>query len=189
MRFVVVNFYHEGFEDTPENIYGVFNDDFGGSYAAADRFIAEGAQHIGYLNIRLLDDNYKLRERGAEAATSDGNIRFSSFEVPFGKKTKQIKTAYEVAPELLRQAPDMDVLMAANDNLAIGFSMYLEEHKPGHNIRICGYDWTSDELPQINKINSIAINFHRMGEKAIDMITGKTPRTKMINLFPKLIIK
>ncbi len=189
MRFVIVNFYHEGFEDTPDNIYGVFNDDFGGSYTAADRFIAEGARHIGYLNMRLSDDNYLMREQGAAAAAADSNVMFTALDIPYSNKQSQMRIGYEAAPELLQMAPDLDVVMAANDNFAVGMASYLDDHMPGHNIRICGYDWFNLHLPYINTINSIAINFHRMGEKAIDMITGEKPRTKMLKLFPQLLIK
>jgi DNA-binding LacI/PurR family transcriptional regulator len=189
MRFVIVNYYQNGFEDTPDNVYGVFNDDFGGSYSATDRFIAEGAENIGYLSLRLQDDNYLLREQGAMAAASDSHIRFTRHEIPYTSRVDQFKAGYTAAEALLTSEPGIDTVLTVNDLLATGFALYLQEHKPNSKIRLCGYDRTPRKLPKVKKFSTIAINFQRMGEKAVDLITGSKPRTKALRLFPQLIIE
>ncbi len=189
MRFVIVNYYHENFEDTPDNIYGVFNDDFGGSYAAADRFIAEGGTHLGFINMTLADDNYLMRERGAASAAADSGITFSSYQIPNEGRHDQVESGYNAAKELFKTSPEIDVVMAANDKIASGICQYLVEQQQADKVRVCGYDRTHQHLPYNKMFSSIAIDFPRMGEKAIDLIIGSKPRTKMLQLFPQLVIK
>lgn len=192
LRFVVVNYLHEGFEDTPDNVYGVFNDDFGGAYAAADRFISEGARHLGFIYYDLpgKDETYLRRLAGVESAARDRGVEFSALAVTRSPTHRaHIETAAAECAPLFEKNPGVDAVFGANDAIAVGVSTYLQQHLPDRPIRLCGHDNVHEFGDLAHTLNTLNVDFPRMGAKAVEMATGPKPMAKSIKFFPQLIVR
>ncbi len=98
VRFMQVNYYLDGIETLPENLYGVFNDDFAGSYMAVEYLL----DHVGcrkpvFWELASHDQVYQERRRGFLTALRDRGMNGQAFlqqHFDYHLDAHEILTAY-----------------------------------------------------------------------------------------------
>lgn len=192
IKFVYVNYYYKGWEDSVQNVYGVFNDDFAGAYQVASYMIDKGHRNFGLCSIEIDDENYRQRIKGFETALEENNIKLSPMmnqnfvsEKPFS----QYDIGRKYAEEIFR--PEMktpDVIMCVNDMLAQGVLEYLFENNI-KDVEVTGYDRIMSYLKKGFSFSTVAVDFEAIGTKAVDVIyNNKTTYPKTIRIMPQLIV-
>ena len=193
LRFVLLNYLLDGFEDMSDNVYGVFNDDFAGGYEAADFLISRGHSRIRAFTFNIKDCNYRQRIEGFLQAL--GNNRFDTHGVvsqfdnrrePHEKELIGIGRTMMV--QMLEEAPDTTAVFCVNDLMASGAAQVLEEKHLREQIEIVGYDNVLSYLGQQYGFSTIAVNFEQIGIRAMQVLAhpeGCYP--KMLRIAPRLI--
>jgi len=191
-KFVYINYYFKGFEDTRENIYGVFNDDFGGAYQIADYFASRGSGKFAICSLRLKDMNYKFRVEGFKTALEGHGILIPENLISC-PELSQIKTlqqlGYDTAAKFMsngKNSPEM--ILCVNDEMARGAAAFIREQKLENSVTVSGYDGIL--LKKDDGVNgTIKIDFEKIGAKAFDIIMNKTGHyPKVIKIPADLII-
>ena len=198
IRFVYVNYHSEGFDDTPRNVYGVFNDDFSGAFQAGEYLIQAGHKKLAILSITLSEDNYRKRVDGFKLALEEAGYDLDSqlkvIKEPLGNfnHTNLREVGYALAAEAFcGKAPTHPTaLFVVNDVLALGALDYLTEHNLRSKVELFGYDNIFQDFSKENNFSTVAIDFQKMGEKAINLIGGSGAySSKYIQLNPQLLIR
>ena len=190
-KFVYVNYYFKGFEDTRENIYGVFNDDFGGGYQIADYFAEKGLRKFAICSLQLSDMNYQYRVDGFNAALEGHGIRVPESCVSCPKRneiTTLPKHGYDTAKRILASNRNLpELILCVNDEMAKGAASFVREQNLEKRVRVAGYDGIL--LQKDDGVNgTVKINFESIGAKSFEIImnkAGKYPKT--IKIAPNLI--
>lgn len=191
-KLVYINYYFPNFEETRENIYGVFNDDFGGAYQIADYFATKGSAKFAICSLLLKDMNYKFRVEGFKAALEGHGIRVPENLIacpPLSKITTLFKHGYDSAAKFTNTSKNIpEVILCVNDEMAKGAAAFVKEHKLGKHVTVTGYDGIL-----YKKIDGVAgtvkINFESIGGKAFDIIMNTaTTYPKVIKIPANLMI-
>jgi len=187
--------YHiKGIEDTPDNVFAIYNDDFSGAYQISDFFIQEtGAKKIAVLGIDTFDENYRNRIAGYTQALADNNISFNANLVKFRPEHedgRHVEMAEQMINELLDENDDLDAVICLHDKLAEGAYHYLENAKLGKKIQVSGFDNVFPEITQNLNLSTVAVDYKGMGEKAVDVLFQKKNYCpKITRLMPQLLIR
>ena len=117
-----------------------------GAYDAA-KFLAEGARantKAAILEGIRSADNGRQRMEGAKRALAENkNVKLVASETANWK----VDEAYEVTRKLLSAHPDLRLIFASNDMMAIGALKYAQEQKK--SIRIAGYDALNEAVEEV----------------------------------------
>jgi DNA-binding LacI/PurR family transcriptional regulator len=196
IRFVYVNYHSEEFDETPRNIYGIFNDDFSGAFQVGSYMVQGGHKHLAVLSLPLIEDNYRKRIEGFKQALLEADYDLDSqlqiIREPLANfnNTNLRQVGHCLAAKAFSKAPYPTALFVVNDVLALGAHEYLIEHDLRSKVELFGYDNIFQDLSKDNNFSTVAIDFQRMGRKAIDLIGGtKSYSSKYILLNPQLLIR
>ena len=195
VRFVQVNTRFREFAFTPDNVMGVFNDEFSGGYQAAEFLIREGRTRFSLMGYRLLNENYALRVKGFLQACADRRIgvdpRSMSLdgELECSSQSGIMEYGRRTARRMLEAGTLRQAVFCVNDILAAGVADFLRERGlyPGKTA-ICGYDNIHPHLSNDRMFPTLAVDFEKMGRLAVDLLIrdGKTAN-KSVFLHPALI--
>lgn len=192
VRFVMLNYYHHGFEETPENVFGVFNDDFTAGYQMTDYLASHGHRRIHALGIPLSDDNYTLRLAGYRQAMADRQLVADDSTVhvlPFDKKRNQVDMAREFAPRLFSGDQAPTAVFCVNDLLAGGLVQYLAEQGRQDEVEVVGND-NSPHLSLHYRFNTMAVDYPGMGHRAMEFLTRPIEACpKMLKIVPQMMVR
>ncbi len=192
LRFVELNYWPDGFELSPDNVFGVFNDDFAGAYQIMNSMLEQGHKKMGILSIPLRDENYHNRIKGFQAAIDNNGsgceMRVYSNEPLTGSVSRDKKhIGYNLTKQLFAEGYTPDVLMCVSDLLAVGAVSFLNDNTD-KKAMVCGYDNILPELSRDNKFSTMSIDFEKMGRKAMSVACHKgTTLPKIIKIPPNLI--
>ncbi|MCF6176382.1 MAG: GntR family transcriptional regulator [Victivallaceae bacterium] len=194
LRFIDVNYYTHSFEISPDNVIGVFNDDFSGAYQAMQAMLEDDYQRVGILSIPLEDENYRNRIKGFTAAitSADGVIEHRIIRDDVFMPGDYIHTeqsGFKMMRQLISEGFDAEVIVCTNDHLAAGATHYLK--KIGRTgIPICGYDNMLPGISRDNQFSTVSIDFEEMGRKAIKITQSERELCpKVIKISPLLIMR
>lgn len=116
----------------------------------AGKFLAEGVNtptKAGILEGLRSADNAQLRARGA----SRGLLENSNIKVVASESANwKIDEAYAVTKTMFANHPDIKLLFAANDMMAIGAVKYLQE-SGRTQVKVAGYDALSEAITEIKR--------------------------------------
>jgi DNA-binding LacI/PurR family transcriptional regulator len=190
LKFIYLNYQLKNFEQTPDNIYGIFNDDFGGAYQMCCNLINRGCKDIKIFTFDMPDENYKRRTEGALAALKDNGLDASP-DCVFSDAAKGKRSLQEIGQTLAEQLraskKQTDAVFCVNDLLAEGAVTRLKE-KNKQNTEVTGYDNILSYISLNNGFSTVAINFEQMGLKAVDLIKGNMKHPpKTIHIQPQVI--
>ena len=192
VRFVLINYDVANFSDAPDNVVGIFNDDFAGGYQAAEYMIGKGHREFAVLSYDVDDENYHHRIAGFMQALNDNGIKVHPKLILNGGNPvgKNFKGLIEIGTELMKQAVSsgrkFDAALCVNDYLAAGAKEYCQSIKK--NISVIGYDNLDTQLSQRMDFPTMAIDFNGMGRKAVEVLSGQAiPAQKIIRILPRLI--
>ncbi|NOY35677.1 MAG: substrate-binding domain-containing protein [bacterium] len=192
VKFVYLNYFLNDFEQTPENIYGVFNDDFSGAYQMCSHLLSKGCRAPRVFTFDVPSENYKRRVSGFLAGMEDNGFKPDSGTVMTGgmkgKRSLQ-ELGRNLAESLCSSGSEVDTIMCVNDQLAEGVFDWLKENNI-ENTKVAGYDNIPKHVSANKGFSTVAIDFEKMGIKALDIISGRARNCpKIINIHPQVIEK
>ncbi len=190
IRWVCANYRYEGFDDTPDNVVGIFNDDFGGAYRIADYYFARGCRNPAVISLELADSNYRRRIDGFRAAARDHGVILSESRVVAATPedaVNQFDYGASRAERLLALPTPPDLLLCCNDSLALGATRYLEHANCSDRVRVTGYDNRDFNRPL--NFSTVAVDFNAIGSRAFALALDPKPAVKFYTVSPELIIR
>lgn len=121
----------------PENM--ICCDHQGDAYRAAQCLLTQGYQHIAMIDGCLNSPTARSRQAGYHQALTEANLGNKPITVE-GNWT--LVSGYQAMINLLELHPDIDAVLAANDEMAMGAMRYLHEigKKIPEDIAIIGFD-------------------------------------------------
>jgi len=190
VKFIYLNYFLNNFEDTPENIYGVFNDDFTGAYQMCLNRLDSGCKNIKIFTFDLPNENYKRRVKGFLSALDDNGFRVNP-DTLISAGTRGRRSLQEIgrslAEKLFSSETKVDSVLCVNDLMAEGVFDWLRENRID-NVRVSGYDNILKHISAGKGFSTVSIDFEKMGLKALDIISGKARNCpKIINIPPQII--
>ncbi len=195
LRFVFINYAFDNFENTPDNMFGVFNDDFGGGFQLAEHMVSQGCKHFGVVSLEVANENYNRRIAGFKAALNSHGLGLSARQVLIAPNKTTIRSfddlreiGFRSADKLLRQHRSLDAILATNDYLADGALAAIEQHKLGGRVCVTGYDAFSIFSPRTN-FTTVAIDLEKIGHMAVRLLLERNPVSKILQVSPRLLIK
>lgn len=146
-----------------EGFTSIVYDDYGSIKKVMENFYADGFRKIAYLGVDLKDQTTGFkRYKAYEDFVRDKNLKNISIFGDFS-----YKKAYDLTKELI--VNDIEVIVCATDNLAMGVRKYLSE-KDIENIKVSGVG--NNELMDFLYKNHISVNlsYKQAGMKAANLI-------------------
>ena len=190
VRFMQVNYYLDGIETLPENLCGVFNDDFAGGYMAAEYLLGHlGCRKPVFWELATRDQVYQERRRGFLAALrdhgTDGRVFLQEF-FTYQNMREILPVYYSFFASLYKQAGDLDGVFCSNDFMAAAASQHLKDVGQ-ESIPVIGYD---NYIYQTFKkpTTTVGVDFARMGRVAVRRLRQKSG-LRFTKLLPQLIIR
>lgn len=160
--------------------YCVFHDDYHGMYDLTKLVIDKGRKKIGYMGVMAQDKAAGFeRHRGFRAAMEDAGLEVRDEHCIIAKFSAQ--SGYEKAEEMLKRYPDMDGLICATDEIAIGAMQYFLSHgiSVPEDIYIAGQGDSMLARVAGHSISTVHYSYKKSGEVAANMLmeiltTGET---------------
>ncbi len=193
LKFIYLNYYLKGFEDTPPNIYGIFNDDYAGAYQMTEYLIKKGHRRIAVFSTKQVTDNYRRRVRGYRECLEDHGVKFDpalSLTMDPKKEMDLRDIGRELLEKLLQSGKKITAIFCVNDVMATGVIEHLRELRLDKKIEVVGYDHILSQLSLDYEFSTVAVDFERMAEKAVDILCNdKRDYPKEMRIVPQLIIR
>ena len=191
IRFVYLNHYLVGFERTPKNIHGIFNDDFAGGYAMANHLYAQGHRSFVVISIDIGDENYPQRIKGfLRGIEENGGGRGKTSVITIRQEPGQglQELGAELAGKVHATGTIPDAVFSTNDYVADGARRYFAEK--GAHVAVAGYDNINPHLSREGGFSTMAVDFEKMGRLAVSMISSTgVDFPKIIRVNPQLIAR
>ncbi|MBQ8753448.1 MAG: GntR family transcriptional regulator [Lentisphaeria bacterium] len=194
LKLIFVNLHLPEFESMPDNVSGIFNDDFSGGFAAGDYIFDQGCRKPRVLSLALASDNYQRRVSGIRRAAQLHGIKWNSdWEFYSGEQTKNRDDHFEIAHnyimELVSQKESFDAVFCTNDLLAAGVAATLDNLHLRDKVKVIGYDNILPYLSSNGKFPTVAVDLEKMGNRAVAALVDKEPLPKVQNIAPQLIFR
>ncbi len=199
LRVLFFNDTSGDFDRTPRNLFGIFHDDFSGGYMVGNAMCSCKPAKIGVITISQTSDVYRRRVNGFLLACREngyntgtdivriwGEDNFSS--LPEERLIQLQQYGRQLAGKLFSREAQCRGIFVPNDFLASGVWDYLCENSLNEKVILSGYDNIFPELSLSRKFSTVAIDFFRMGEKAVEiLLSGSDLSMKAVYLPPQLI--
>ncbi len=195
LRFVYFNDYPNAFENSPRNVYGVFYDDFSGGYEAGSRLAALHPERFAVVGLELDIETYSKRAAGFRMALTDNGYDPAVDLVELWEKCdiRELddlrRAGARMAREMLRSSPLPQAVFVVNDVIAQGVWEQLVEAGRADAVALFGHDNIFPEISRNHRFSTIAIDYPRMGQRAIELIAASTFIPKTIFLPPQVICR
>lgn len=194
VKFIYLNYFLPGFEETPPNVYGVFNDDYTGAYQMTEYLVAKGHRKIAVFSVKVdSDENYHRRIEGYKDALRDNGIKPKKSLVCKIAREEGV-TLKDIGKNLTRKSICSNSIPTAifcvNDIIAAGAKDYLRTIGKEKEIEVTGYDNVIPSISREYGFSTVGIDFKKMGAKAIILLDNERKHyPKVIRIIPKLIIR
>ena len=160
--------------------YCVFHDDYHGMYELTKLILEKGRKRIGYIGVTMQDKATGVeRQRGFLAAMEDSGLEVKEEHCLIAKFS--VQSGYEKAKEMLKHYPDMDGLVCATDEIAIGAMQYLlgKGISVPEDIYIAGQGDSLLARVAGHSISTVHYSYEKSGEVGANMLmeilsTGET---------------
>ena len=160
--------------------YCVFHDDYNGMFDLTRMILEKGRTKLGYIGVMRQDKAAGAqRQRGFLDAMEEDGYSVSEDHCLIAKFN--VHSGYEKAAEMLKRYPDMDGLICATDEIAIGAMQYLLEHGKAvpEDIYIAGLGDSVMARVAGHSIATVHYSYEKSGEVAANMLmeiitTGET---------------
>ncbi len=196
LRFVFTNYQTDDFENTPKNVFGVFNDDFGGAYQLADNLLSRGHEKFGIISLDQDNSNYRRRLEGFSSCVKSGGFTIQENHILSAPRDREdynydelCELGQNLAAKLLNGKNIPSVIFAPNDHLAEGALIAVEASGLLGKVEVAGYDALNPYRQRI-KFSTVAIDFEKIGRIALKLLTDKTCHySKITYVNPQLLVK
>lgn len=95
----------------------------------------------------------------------------------------------DLAGQVLAQTLPCDGVFCVNDLLAAGAAKILKLKNPNSTVIVTGYDNIYGHLSSEYGFTTMSVDFVRMGETALNYLTGSVSGPRIIRIEPQIIIK
>ncbi len=193
LKFVIANYQTADFERLPENIHGVFAEEFAGGYLMASHLIGKGCRRIGVHSAgHSGDTNYSQRIAGYRYALEENGIAFDPALIyecdSTGLSASKREAGRSVMARMLADgAPD--AYFGLNDFFTAGACDYLKEHAPPRPMVMAGYDNYDPELGQYYNFSTVAVDLEGIGRHSVQLLIRKDFPGRRILLPPRLVAR
>ena len=195
LRFVCINYRKFDFDLTPRNIFGIFNDDFGGGFMAGSYLSCDPhIRDIALFTIDMAEDNYLQREKGFRSALTCNGFDLESHlytcRHPHVDNLLSLRHAgYEQAKKLYQSGKSPDAIFALNDRIIPGIIDFINEQDIKTRPVFFGYDNLVPEISAKYHFSTVAVDYQKMGKLAISIIAGDICCVKSIAVAPQMFIR
>lgn len=160
--------------------YCVFHDDYHGMHELTKLILEKGRKKIGYIGVTMQDKATGIeRQRGFMAAMKEAGLEVKEEHCLIAKFS--VQSGYEKAKEMLKRYPDMDGLVCATDEIAIGAMQYLLSKGVSVPEDICIAGQGDSLLARVagHSISTVHYSYEKSGEVGANMLmeilsTGET---------------
>ena len=188
-RFVYANYYMPGFEMTGANVFGVFNDDFGGAFHISSYFFSQGYRKTRVLAYSLNNLNYVQRIQGYQFAADRYGVRLTPAQIEYLPRLPDVKDMLApgavAAERLLTEYPETDLILSTCDFISLGVQHFLDLH-PEYSTCLVGYDGYLTQSA-LSNFPTMQINFQEIGKQALAVAVTRSPCPKQVKIFPNFI--
>lgn len=139
------------------------------AYRVANSLIDAGHQQLAIISGNLCSPTAKLRQAGIKAALLEAKMDKQSTYV---EGNWSIESGYQAMKIALSENPNLDAVIAANDEMAIGAMRYLAEtgKKIPEDVAITGFDDIPASSYLVPSLSSVTAPVRGMLETAIEQI-------------------
>jgi DNA-binding LacI/PurR family transcriptional regulator len=193
LPFIHLNYLHEDFFRSPDNVHGIFNDDFGGAYQIMNVMLDKGHRNVLIISLKVDDDNYRNRVDGFLSALANSDLETDNYLEEHNLKDihnfSHIELARHITRTYVEDGKKIDLVMCVDDLLADGVVAQLNDL--GRNdVEVCGYDNVIPDSNRKNKYSTVAIDFEKMGRQAVKILNAPDKNyPKSMKIMPVLIPK
>ncbi len=189
VKFVHVNYVLPDLEELPENVYGIFNDDFAGAYQATEYLLSKGCRNPVFLEIQIKDETYRARREGFLAALRDNEIsgRVYMQKDPNGTLDERVAMHYRFFAEVVRATPNVDGVLTCYDPMAEAVRIFINDHERYNKLGLLSYDGYIET--RSSSLNTISVRYAEMGRKAVKLLDSPENKPRFQRILPQLIIK
>ena len=154
-----------------ENIYSILADDYTAVYDATKAFIEKGRKRIVYLHNNL---TYSIRQkiRGYEKAMNEYSLAVHTVLIEYTQKSiKEVKEQLLNVHELIK---DADVIICANDTIAVGVLKYAKEKglRIPTDVEILGHNNSYITLCTDPELSSIDNQLEELCKSCVSTLMG-----------------
>lgn len=189
VRFVQVNYILKDYELLPENVSGVFNDDFAGAYQAAEYLIDQGCRSLAFLEIAIDNETYRERRRGFLAAVNERQVNGRVYvrEDARGQVIRKwLETNRVFFEEVYSLNPEMDAVLCCNDPLAYAAAAHFKTvGRP--EVPVIGYDGYMNF--ESSDYNVVAVDYQKMGRYAVRILSSDGRMPRFYKILPQIKIR
>ena len=193
MKFVYLNYYLDAFEDTPPNVYGIFNDDYAGAYQMTEHLINKGHREIAIFSIELISENYRQRIKGYRQAFKNNGLKFKRSLIYTTKRESGVDLrdiGRMLAGELISSGKRATAIFCVNDIIAQGVIEYLRERDEDKKIEVVGHDNVIPHISMDYNFSTVQVDLKKMGAKAIDIVSDKKGTyPKVLRIMPQILVR
>jgi len=189
LRFALTNYKYQGLEFAPDNLYGVFNEEFAGGYVMTDYLLRRGHEKIAVITVALADTNYQERIAGWRAAMLDHGIvpDDSLIETVSRKDLPDGRLIGMRGMKALLHRMQPDAVFCMNDLFVAGAAEYLRLYGKLGSIEFAGFDHYIPDISRSYQFSTVAVDYERMGVIAVRQLLNQADNMKTVLLAPKLI--
>lgn len=151
----------------------IYHDDFGAMYALTKTFIEKGHTKLAYIGVTTADKAAgENRQLGYEAVLKENNLPVIKELIQEG--TFSMKSGFEKMKVLHESHIELDGIICATDQIAIGAMEYMKENWPQklEKISIAGVGNTQSAKVVTPKLTSIKYYYEKSGEEAAKLIVA-----------------
>ena len=175
-------------------IDSVYCDSVEGAVTATNHLIDQGARHIGHITGPFYTRVAQDRCTGCIQALRDHGMELNERFIAHGDYTHQ--SGYLAMQQLLTNAPEIDGVFVANDQMSVGALRALAEagrHVP-QDVKVIGYDDVFIASVLQPSLSTVHVQKHRMGEEAARLLIGRlnnenNESAKAIQLESRLVVR
>lgn len=164
-------------EDSDAAVATLTFDNRNGGRRLTEHLLTLGHRRIGYVAgpMERTTTRHRLEgHRDALAASGDGGGRVDDQDelTVHGPYTR--RSGYEATLELLRRAPDLTAIVAANDTVALGASAALRERglRIPEDISVAGFDDLPFSVDAVPALTTVRLPLYEAGARAGRLATG-----------------
>lgn len=164
-------------EDSDAAVATLTFDNRNGGRRLTEHLLTLGHRRIGYVAgpVERTTTRHRLEgHRDALAASGDGGGRVDDQDelTVHGPYTR--RSGYEATLELLRRAPDLTAIVAANDTVALGASAALRERglRIPEDISVAGFDDLPFSVDAVPALTTVRLPLYEAGARAGRLATG-----------------
>ncbi len=160
--------------------YCVFHDDFNSMYELTQRVLEKGRSRLGYIGVMTQDKAAgQERLRGFKTAVEEAGLELRPEHCMISKFS--VRSGYQKAEELFAAYPELDGVICATDEIAVGAMQYFLEQGIPVPEQVCLAGVGDSMMARVagHSITTVHHSYEKSGELAAQMlleilITGET---------------